>query len=136
MRRLMRRDTAAEGQLVIPASRFFRPRATRVARARGGLLNELPRERTPEQREEQGAAARQAAPQRRIGEHQLPQDTDARLQQAVGALGRDNNKARSLLNCGEGGGVGGWWKIQTLASHRRAVFSAEGSVIITYTSIT
>lgn len=134
MRRLMRRDTAAEGRLVIPASRFFRPRATRVARARGGLLNELPRERTPEQREEQGAAARQAAPQRRIGEHQLPQDTDARLQQAVGALGRDNNKARSLLNCGEGGG--GWWKIQTLVSHRRTVFSAESSVIITYTSIT
>lgn len=63
-------------------------------------------ERTPEQREEQGAAARQAAPQRRIGEQQLPQDTDAWLQQAVGALGRDNNTASLPLNCG-GGGVGG-----------------------------
>lgn len=133
MHRLMRRDTAAEGRLVIPASCFFRPRATRVAWACGGLLNELPRERTPEQREEQGAAARQAAPERRIGEHQLPQDTDARLQQAVGTLGRDNNKTRSLLNCG--GGVAENTDAGVSSSHR-SVFSAEGSVIITYTSIT
>lgn len=96
----MRCDTTAEGQLVIPAFRVFRPQATRVARVHGRLLNELPRERTPEQREEQGAAAHQAAPQRRIGEHQLPQDTDARLQEAVGALGRDN-KAHLTFNCGE-----------------------------------
>lgn len=103
-----------------------------------GLLNELPRERTPEQREEQGAAARQAAPQRRIGEQQLPQDTDARLQQAVEALGRDDNKARSPLNCG--GGRGGWGRevvgnTKTPASPR-SIFTREGSFIIAYTSIT
>lgn len=97
-----------------------------------GLLNELPRERTPEQREEQGAAARQAAPQRRIGEQQLPQDTDARLQQAVEALGRDDNKARSPLNCGGGGGVewgsgdGGWVGNTKTPASLRSIFTREG----------
>lgn len=52
------------------------------------LLNELLCERTPEQGEEQGAALRQAVPQRRISVHQFSQDANARLQKTIKALGR------------------------------------------------
>lgn len=107
-----------------PLVSFARGPRESLERAAAGLLNELPRERTPEQREEQGAAARQAAPQRRIGEQQLPQDTDARLQQAVEALGRDDNKARSPLNCGGGGGGWGLWG----GKHKDATASSQGRV--------